>query len=672
VAKGRTYELAFRIGGLLAPSFGAATGEAGKKLTELQRKAHQLSIRGKALESWGAIGTAFRGVGTEALVMAAGLGAAAAAAGGGLFALAKSTADAADAAEEDAQKLGITIEALQELRYAASLSGVPVGALDVAINKMSMTLGQAAAGGAQAQKAFAALGLDFALLRKVSPDRALELVADRLAKMPDAASRAAAAQAILGRGARELGAMLAGGSAGLEEMRKQARATGNVLSGKTARDAAAFSDRLIDLQMTLAGLKNILGAALLPAFTDLFIRLADWLRTNQALVRQLAERFARWAVETLPKIIPLLETMRDLAIRVAVLTTRAAELAGGWDNLILAGAGFKLLTGSVSKLGVAFLTASPAAWEFAAALWANPVVWVVAGIVALVAATAALVVFWDDLVGWFSKASPAVKALTVVVGLLLTPLTIVPLILATIIHYWGTMTAAVRSFGAVAGVVIGAAAEVLWIVFGPAVRGAIQVMRIFGTIVAILGTATWGAVRAAVGAVLWLGGVLQPYWTAFMGWLTGIWEEWGGVVRSIIAGVLGRVLDLLSLLPGVGIAVDAARLAGNVGSAAVGAGAAAIANAPTGDAPNLAKLRGMLGGEAAAPIGSALAGVGSRSAAGGVDRSQTLSVNFNPQITVTSGEAGGSGLAAALKAASDDLLAKMKAALEQQQRLSYG
>ncbi|PJE55649.1 phage tail tape measure protein [Marinomonas sp. BSi20584] len=43
-----------------------------------------------------------------------------------------------------------------------------------------------------------------------------------------------------------------------------------------------------------------------------------------------------------------------------------------------------------------FLTSLPAIWAFTAALLANPLTWVVVGVVALIAALVALVVYWDD------------------------------------------------------------------------------------------------------------------------------------------------------------------------------------------------------------------------------------------------------------------------------------
>ena len=113
MAGGRLYEMVFRIGGKLAASFGTATAAAGKGLTDLERKAEALSAKQQSLQAFGNVGKAFGGLKSELGGLVRDIGWLAIAGGGlgaTLFGLAKSTADAADSADEDAQKLGLTIE----------------------------------------------------------------------------------------------------------------------------------------------------------------------------------------------------------------------------------------------------------------------------------------------------------------------------------------------------------------------------------------------------------------------------------------------------------------------------------------------------------------------------------------------------------------------------------
>ncbi|MEO9655903.1 phage tail tape measure protein [Marinomonas sp.] len=54
------------------------------------------------------------------------------------------------------------------------------------------------------------------------------------------------------------------------------------------------------------------------------------------------------------------------------------------------------LAGVFTAMKAGILTSLPAMWAFTAALLANPLTWIVVGVVALIAALAALVVYWDD------------------------------------------------------------------------------------------------------------------------------------------------------------------------------------------------------------------------------------------------------------------------------------
>lgn len=50
-----------------------------------------------------------------------------------------------------------------------------------------------------------------------------------------------------------------------------------------------------------------------------------------------------------------------------------------------------------TKLGSLLLTVARGFWAMAAALLANPVFWIVAGVIVLIAAVAGLIIYWDEL-----------------------------------------------------------------------------------------------------------------------------------------------------------------------------------------------------------------------------------------------------------------------------------
>ncbi len=91
------------------------------------------------------------------------------------------------------------------------------------------------------------------------------------------------------------------------------------------------------------------------------------------------------------------------ASTLALLAQRGALLAGVAAMAIYKGAGL-LLAGATALLSGGLWAVTAAAWGFTVALLANPITWIILGIVALGAGLVALVVYWDDVCAWLAKA----------------------------------------------------------------------------------------------------------------------------------------------------------------------------------------------------------------------------------------------------------------------------
>src|SRR5690606_9946746 len=122
------------------------------------------------------------------------------------------------------------------------------------------------------------LGLDARELNRLAPDQALAVIADRLSAVSAQGDKVRLAFKFFDSEGVGLVNMLKDGSAGLNQYRKEARATGYVLSEQTARDAAVFKAELLDAQLSLAGMKNTIGAELMPAVTELMSDFSMWMR----------------------------------------------------------------------------------------------------------------------------------------------------------------------------------------------------------------------------------------------------------------------------------------------------------------------------------------------------------------------------------------------------------
>jgi hypothetical protein len=153
---------------------------------------------------------------------------------------------------EVSQQLGVTTRDLQVLRYAAGQVGVSQEELEKGLSKLTITLGQVAAGAAAPAKALAAIGITVDDLKGKDTGEAFRIIADGLSKIEDRSQRAAVEVALFGRSGAKLDTLLAGGSAALNELALAAEELGIVLSDKQIQDADKTADKLDALKTVLS------------------------------------------------------------------------------------------------------------------------------------------------------------------------------------------------------------------------------------------------------------------------------------------------------------------------------------------------------------------------------------------------------------------------------------
>lgn len=356
---------------------------------------------------------------------------------GGIFALANSTANLGDDVAKSADKMGIGISALQELRYSAERSGVSTQKLDSSMERFVKRLGEARQGGGAAAKAYEQLGLDAGKLAELTPAQSLRVVADELVKVENHSDRVALAAQFFGREGVAMINMLKDGSAGLDQYARDARQVGFALGDDAAAGSEAFKDAMLDAGLSLQGMKNTIGAELMPAITDLMKEFSGWMRENREQVKAFARTFGERLKAAVPMILELARGAGTFAATLGNLTTKAAAAVGGFDNLafVVAGlfAGKAILSVVSFAVGVgkaigalgAFAKTLPlvsgAVKGLSAAFAATPIGWIIGGI-ALVAGAAyylwknwdwigpKFAALWEDLKAMPGRAWAGIKA----------------------------------------------------------------------------------------------------------------------------------------------------------------------------------------------------------------------------------------------------------------------
>jgi TP901 family phage tail tape measure protein len=170
-----------------------------------------------------------------------------------------------------------------------------------------------------------------------------------------------------------------------------------------------FADAVVELTAA--------GSGLAPVIADVVSTVTSWMNENPELVKGV---FKVVLVAGM-----LFATLAPLIVGLGLTMSAAGQVFSGFGMLFgvtgrliggfvrFGGATMRVLqamTGApalIARLLPAFASAAAGAWSFTAALLANPITWIVLGIIA---AAALIYVFWDDIVAFFLNIWTDIKA----------------------------------------------------------------------------------------------------------------------------------------------------------------------------------------------------------------------------------------------------------------------
>ena len=173
-------------------------------------------------------------------------------------------AQSVDATNDLAQRLGISVEALQSLQMAAKLSGVDD--ISGALQKVTIAVGQAAEGSEAQTKAFQRLGLSIDDIMAMSPAEQFATIQQAIAGLPTPAERAAAAVALFGRSGVELLPLM---NQNLEEVEERMRRLGAIVGEDQVEAIGGMNDALDMVKATFDGIIGQVVGNLAPVVESL-------------------------------------------------------------------------------------------------------------------------------------------------------------------------------------------------------------------------------------------------------------------------------------------------------------------------------------------------------------------------------------------------------------------
>ena len=160
----------------------------------------------------------------------------------------KNQLQAIDNLAKTADKLGVTTEALAGFRHAAELTGVSTQTADMALQRFTRRLAEAAVGTGEAKGALKELGVSAAELVQKSPTEAIAEIADAMLEVDNQADRVRLSMKLFDSEGVALVNTLALGSAGLYDAAEAAEIFGLAISREAAQKVEDANDAMTRLQ----------------------------------------------------------------------------------------------------------------------------------------------------------------------------------------------------------------------------------------------------------------------------------------------------------------------------------------------------------------------------------------------------------------------------------------
>lgn len=275
---------------------------------------------------------------------------------------------------------GMSIEQGSAWAAVAQSRGMDPSMLHMGFTKLSRSVVDAVNGSKKAQMTFKRLGITQKDLVAGSHDfeGLLGKVSKGFTDYEGGTWRATDAQRVFGKGAKGLIPILKAGKGGLKDQLAMAKKYGATFGGKTIKDMKDFIGAQRESQMASMGLNVTLATTLIPTLT--------WLKKTLASTLGKFNELPAPVQTGIIVVIGLTGAMIALSAATMMLGPGLAVVGGmlTWIGGLMIGTRIGLAALAVQQRITAATTwlTSSAFWGLAAALWANPLTWVVAAVLA--------------------------------------------------------------------------------------------------------------------------------------------------------------------------------------------------------------------------------------------------------------------------------------------------
>jgi len=229
-----------------------------------------------------------------------------------------------DAAAKFARRIGVAVDQLSKMQHAAKLAGIDTNEFNLATQRMTRRLSEAAKGTGEARQAIAELGLDATKVANLPLSDQLALIADRMEGVNGRAAKLRIAFKLFDSEGASMLQMLKQGSAQMQAMAKDAEFLGIAISKQAAANAEEFTNQTGRLTAAIKGASRAVADEWIPVLTGLAREAANAIAGARSGLED-------WATRALRVVVGAFVVMRNVASQ---LHQDLATLFSGdvWQN----------------------------------------------------------------------------------------------------------------------------------------------------------------------------------------------------------------------------------------------------------------------------------------------------------------------------------------------------
>jgi len=274
----------------------------------------------------------------------------------GLFAIAKSSNEMADDLYNLSGRIGINIEALQELRWAARQTDMDLETFDKSMIVLGRNSANAAAGVNMNKDVFNALGVKVTdTAGRMRPlEEIFSDVVDQVEKLPDPLTKSRVVFALFGKQGGQMMQMMRGGNKEIQKFREQARKFG-LINEKDIEASGKFIESYRSMTQAFNMSKFRIGANLFPVLEKLSKSLTDKIIEKRPQIEAFASSLADKLPGAIATVTAVASELYDKLSPIAGLFVDITKAIGP-TNTILGIAAFKIggpLVGAIGALSKA-------------------------------------------------------------------------------------------------------------------------------------------------------------------------------------------------------------------------------------------------------------------------------------------------------------------------------